>query len=236
MLILMEVNKMIVEIVRKRRNEDTSYIEKYEYQYHDDKETVATMLNNLNLRDDVKEKIVFKQSCLQKKCGACAMLINGRPGLACGNKLVDLGDYVKLEPLKKFPVVVDLVVDRSIMSDNLKIMEVYLKDKAIVNEKRNELSYEASRCLQCGCCLEVCPNFMIDNDFTGMASAMPLSRIINELDKKELKEVSEAYNKYVFSDCGKSLACVDICPANIRIEDLLVNSNAIAIWKRYLKD
>ena len=234
---------MIIEILRHEKNSKTSSYQKFEYQCKDEKETVATMLNNLNLIDDLKDingnparKIAFKQSCLQKKCGSCAMLINGRPGLACASRLSELGEHVVLEPLKKFPIVEDLIVDRSIMSENLKMMDVYLKDDAIVNEKRNELSYEASRCLQCGCCLEVCPNFAVNNGFTGMAGAMPLSRIINETGKSRLKEISKAYNKYVYSGCGKSLSCVDICPAGIRIEDLLVNSNAIAIWKRYLKD
>lgn len=234
---------MIIEILRHLKGDNKSYYQKFNYEIKDKKETVATMLNNLNLLDELKDidgnvvdKIGFKQSCLQKKCGACAMLINDKPALACASKLIDLGDYIKLEPLKKFEVIEDLIVDRSIMADNLKMMEVYLKDEAIVNEKRNELSYDASRCLQCGCCLEVCPNFMADNGFTGMAGAMPLSRIINELDKKELKEVSKYYNKYVYAGCGKSLSCVKVCPANIRIEDLLVNSNAIAVWKRYIKD
>ncbi len=234
---------MIVEILRHKKNEDKSYVQKFEYQYDDEKQTVATMLNNLNLIDDLKDidgnpadKIAFKQSCLQKKCGACAMLINGKPGLACARRLADYGDHIRLEPLKKFPLVEDLIVDRGIMSENLKMMEVYLKGEALVNEKRNELSYEASRCLQCGCCLEVCPNYMANNGFTGMAGAMPLSRIINELNKSDLKEVSKTYNRYVYEGCGKSLACVDICPAGIKIEDLLVNSNAIAIWKRYIKD
>ncbi len=234
---------MIVEILRHKKNEDKSYVQKFEYQYDDEKQTVATMLNNLNLIDDLKDidgnpadKIAFKQSCLQKKCGACAMLINGKPGLACASRLADYGDHIRLEPLKKFPLVEDLIVDRGIMSENLKMMEVYLKGEALVNEKRNELSYEASRCLQCGCCLEVCPNYMANNGFTGMAGAMPLSRIINELKKSDLKEVSKMYDRYVYEGCGKSLACVDICPAGIRIEDLLVNSNAIAIWKRYIKD
>lgn len=226
---------MIVEILRQKKNEDKSYYQKFEYQLTDENQTVLGMLNELNLNKDLKDKIAFKQSCLQKKCGACAMRINGRPNLACKAKVKDLGDYIKLEPLKKFPVVEDLVVDRTIMQENLKTLNAYLDGEAIVNEKRNELSYEASRCLQCGCCLEVCPNFMIGNGFTGISSVTILSRIINESEKEKLKEISKNYNKHVFEGCGKSLSCVDICPINIKIEDLLINSNAIAVWKRYLK-
>lgn len=234
---------MIVEILRHKKNESESYYQKFEYHCEDENETVATMLNNLNLKEDLKdlegnsaERISFRQSCLQKKCGACAMRINGKPSLACDRRVRELGDHVVLEPLKKFPVVEDLIVDRTAMSKNLKKMEVYLKDEAIVNEKRNELSYEASRCLQCGLCLEVCPNFMIDNGFTGMAGGIPASRIINESARKDLKDISKAYSRNVYEGCGKSLSCVDICPAGIKIEDLLVNSNAIAVWKRFLKD
>lgn len=226
---------MIVEILRQKKNEDKSYYQKFEYQLTDENQTVLGMLNELNLNKDLKDKIAFKQSCLQKKCGACAMRINGRPNLACKVKVKDLGDHIILEPLKKFPVVEDLVVDRTIMQENLKTLNAYLDGEAIVNEKRNELSYEASRCLQCGCCLEVCPNFMIGNGFTGISSVTILSRIINESEKEKLKEISKNYNKHVFEGCGKSLSCVDICPINIKIEDLLINSNAIAVWKRYLK-
>ena len=60
---------MIVEILRHKKNEDKSYVQKFEYQYDDEKQTVATMLNNLNLIDDLKDidgnpadKIAFKQS------------------------------------------------------------------------------------------------------------------------------------------------------------------------------
>lgn len=234
---------MIVTILRKEKNSDVSYEEVYTYTTDSEDETVATMLDNLNFGDHRKgidgepyRPIAFRKSCLQKKCGACAMLINGKPRLACAVRIADLGENIRLEPLRKFPVVEDLVVDRSIMQENLKMMDVYLNDEAIVNEKRNKLSYEASRCLQCGLCLEVCPNYMADNGFTGMAGAMPLSRIINQLDKTKLKEAAKTYRNSVYRDCGKSLACVDVCPAEIKIEDLLVNSNAIAVWKRYIKD
>ena len=234
---------MIIKILRQEKGSDSSYYQSFEYESRDNNETVATMLNNLNSREPLKDiegniarKITFKQSCLQKKCGACAMLINGKPKLACDTKISDHRGTLLLEPMKKFPVVEDLFVDRDIMQENLKMMKVYLSDHAIVNERRNEISYEASRCLECGICLEVCPNFMIGNGFTGMAGALPLTRIISQLGKEKLKEISETYKKHVYSDCGKSLSCVNACPVRIRIEDLLVNSNAVAVWKRYIKD
>lgn len=164
------------------------------------------------------------------------MLVNGRPALACASKLCDLEEPIRLEPFKKFPVVEDLCVDRSIMKENLKQMKAWFEDEALVSEKRNAVSYESSRCLQCGCCLEVCPNFMVGSSFFGMAGAMPFSRILNEMNKEELKEARKTYNTRVFEGCGKSLSCRDVCPAKIKIGDMLVNSNAIAVWKRYIKD
>lgn len=77
---------------------------------------------------------------------------------------------------------------------------------------------------------------MVGSSFFGMAGAMPFSRILNEMNKEELKEARRIYNTRVFEGCGKSLSCRDICPAKIKIGDMLVNSNAIAVWKRYIKD
>lgn len=234
---------MRIEILRRDLGSDVSYLQIFEYTPEDERETIASMLENLNSQSELKDidgktarKITYKKSCLQKKCGACAMLINGRPALACASRLCDLEEPIRLEPFKKFPVVEDLCVDRSIMKENLKQMKAWFEDEAIVSEKRNAVSYESSRCLQCGCCLEVCPNFMAGSSFFGMAGAMPFSRILNEMNKEELKEARKTYNTRVFEGCGKSLSCRDICPAKIKIGDMLVNSNAIAVWKRYIKD
>lgn len=234
---------MRIEILRRDRGSEVSYLQVFEYTPEDERETIASMLDHLNSQEELKDiegniarKITYKKSCLQKKCGACAMLVNGRPALACASKLCDLEEPIRLEPFKKFPVVEDLCVDRSIMKENLKQMKAWFEDEALVSEKRNAVSYESSRCLQCGCCLEVCPNFMVGSSFFGMAGAMPFSRILNEMNKEELKEARRIYNTRVFEGCGKSLSCRDVCPAKIKIGDMLVNSNAIAVWKRYIKD
>ena len=127
---------------------------------------IATLLREINAEEilDIDGipvgEIAWECSCLQKKCGACAMRINGMPRLACDTKIGDLkSKTVTLEPLKKFPVVRDLIVDRSVLRENLIALHNWLESEATKSRKTVDLAYDASRCIQCGCCLEVCPNF-----------------------------------------------------------------------------
>ena len=231
--------KIRLDILRKKFNEDKQYTQSFEYEYSDAGATVAAALCDINKREPLldinkapSEPIRWECSCLQKKCGACAMLINGYPGLACDAKLSEYGDTISLAPLKKFPQVADLIVDRQSIFDSLKQIELWFNENAQPNEKRAQLIHEASRCLQCGCCLEVCPNFYADGDFKGMAAAVPLSRLVSEVSETEKKRIFAEYEKHFYAGCGKSLSCRDICPAGIDTEYLMVNSNAAAVWKR----
>lgn len=229
--------KTELEILRKKRWDERPHIESFSYETDDGTETVATALTRLNERIAADKSasglIRWDCSCLQKKCGACAMLINGKPGLACDARLSAYPGRIRLEPLKKFPVIEDLVVDRSVMLRNLERLKVWLESEADASECQ-KTAYEASRCLQCGCCLEVCPNFMAEGDFAGMAAAIPASRLIAEQggDKEKGAGLRRQYGKYIYEGCGKSLACKNICPAGIDTESMLVNSNAVAVWKR----
>ena len=204
------------------------------YETEDPAETVANALTRINeeLEKTEESPIRWECSCLQKKCGACAMVINGRPGLACDARLNEYGETIRLEPLKKFPLVADLTVDRSVLHENLKALGAWLSDPAAVRGETWELSYESSRCLQCGCCLEVCPNFAPGGAFAGTAAAVPLARLLSELPAERLAELSKTYRTHFYNGCGKSLACRRICPAGIDVDRVLAASNAVAVWKR----
>jgi succinate dehydrogenase / fumarate reductase iron-sulfur subunit len=99
-----------------------------------------------------------------------------------------------------------------------------VSEAMIAGEKQGERMYDASRCLQCGCCLEVCPNFCAGNDFFGAATAVPVARILQAGGKVNYKD-------YFYEGCGKSLACRDICPAKIDMDQTLSSTNALAIWR-----
>ena len=101
--------------------------------------------------------------------------------------------------------------------ENLQQIHQYFDSEAQVSEEQLELEHDASRCLQCGLCLEVCPNFACGSDFFGMAAAVPLGRKLELMDRGELAEASAIYRKHIYASCGKSLACSDVCPAQLRI-------------------
>ena len=219
-----------IEVLRRKRPEALPYIARFDYTPEEGSETVATALTKLN--ETLSDPIRWECSCLQQKCGACAMVVDGRPTLACAARLSEYKNTVRVEPLRKFPVIADLIVDRSALFDTLREMHIWLSGAAEQNEGAAELVYEASRCLQCGCCLEVCPNFSPGETFAGMAAAVPLSRLLAENPGAEKRELEEIYRRRVYAGCGKSLACRNICPAGIDIDRLLSNSNALAVWKR----
>jgi succinate dehydrogenase / fumarate reductase iron-sulfur subunit len=112
------------------------------------------------------------------------------------------------------------------MHENLKKLKVWTSEAAIApKEKTIERMYDASRCLQCGCCLEVCPNFCAGEAFYGTAAAVPFSRVAQAGENK-------TYQEHVYQGCGKSFACRDICPAKIDLDRMLSRTNALAIWGR----
>ena len=73
------------------------------------------------------------------------------------------------------------------MRENLQALHLWFEGEAQVSGRNIELVYEASRCLQCGCCLEVCPNFLTGGLFTGMAGGVSMARLLAELPQKHGK-------------------------------------------------
>ena len=235
--------RYILTILRREKGSDETYLQSFEYEAMSSGDTVATALTEINAREHLADiegkparRIEWESSCLQKKCGACAMVINGYPRLACDALLSDLKTAeIRVEPLRKFPCVCDLVTDRSIMQRNLMTLNAWLTSDSELSDRYRDLAYEGSECVQCGCCLEVCPNFYAGGNFYGMAVTPLTTRILMEQDREDYRKLAKEYSKHMYDGCGKSLACKDVCPRHIDTEKLMVNSNALAVWKRKKK-
>ena len=232
--------KTVFDILRRESAESRPYHQKIVFEYEEEGLTVALALRRINAGGFMDETgapvrpVRWEEGCGQKKCGACAMLINGQPGLACDAFLSDLKKHrtVTLAPLKKFPCVADLLVDRSIMMENLMTLRQWAEDDASVTEKGFDDAYNAALCLQCGCCLEACPNFYPGGGFFSAAAFAPQARLLSSLDDAHRKEVRRLYRDHIYEGCAKSLACEKVCPAGLPLDRLLSRSNGVKIWKR----
>lgn len=233
----------MIKVVRIKRQADKDarpYWQEFAYE-GEQNVSVAAALNTLNARTPltditgkVTDMISWECGCMVRKCGACAMRIDGIPRLACSTFLSSLRkDVVTIEPLSKFPVVRDLIVDRAVIFESMKRLAAWLESEAYMTDYTHEQRYQSARCLMCGCCLEVCPNFSISGDFAGAAAPVNAFRILNEeQDTDHRKKIMEEYRKVYFEGCGKSMSCHDICPAGIPVEELMVRTNAAAVWER----
>lgn len=213
-----------------------------------EKDSVACALEELNSRPLLQdtqgaaaEPIGWDCACLEKKCGACAMVISGKPRLACAAALgrsADREGVVTLRPLSKFPRRKDLQVDRNALFRTMGEMQLWMEGKSGTAEDgaAPALQYAAARCLMCGLCLEVCPNFTPGSSFAG-AAAVPAAfgALQTEGDGEHEAELRRQYRRRFYGVCAKSLSCEAICPAEVPVEQLLVKTNAAAVWRRRKK-
>ncbi len=213
---------MKIKILRQKTPVSPPYWETFEYDGPADN-TVAGVLDYINYHDDVRNvegerstRIGWDCSCLQGVCGACAMVINRKPALACETFLKDLkGDVIELRPLGKFPVVRDLITDRSSIHENLTKTNVYIGEYHPSPGEDHAGQYTAAKCLKCGLCLEVCPNYVNGRTFFGAAFANDCYLTASR-NREKAGEIREAYAGHFAGGCSKSFSCMDVCPMKIR--------------------
>ncbi len=184
--------------------------------------------------------VVFDCGCLEEVCGACTMVINGKVRQACSCLMDDYapndGDEVMLEPMSKFPVVRDLFVDRRRLFDTLKRVKAWVPIDGTYdlgagpNETPDDQQdrYRLSTCMSCGCCLEACPQYTLEDDEAKWATSFAGAAVISQvqyfndhrtgatLKKKRLDEMSKPGG---VSDCGNAQNCVQVCPKEIPLTE-----------------
>ncbi|MCF7990488.1 MAG: succinate dehydrogenase iron-sulfur subunit [Thiohalocapsa sp.] len=172
------------------------------------------------------DPVAFEHNCMEEVCGACAMLINGLPRPSCSALIDELDHPIVLEPLPKFPVVRDLIVDRSRMSEHLQRVKAWIRIDGAweIHERTQRQSQQAwarnylySRCMSCGCCMAACPQFGPDKAFVGPAPLAQV-RLMNahptgRYDSAERLHAIMAEGG--LTDCGNAQNCVRVCPKEI---------------------
>ena len=179
--------------------------------------------------------VVWESSCLEEVCGVCTMVINGRVRQACSALIDSLKQPITIEPMTKFPLVRDLVVERSTIFKNLKRVRAWvpLRDTSDkdpgpkILPKDQQINYALSRCFSCGACLEVCPQVNEKSKFIG-AAIISQARLFNRLPEgQEIKfeRLRALAAEGGIEDCGNAQNCLAICPKEIPLVDSIAEVN-----------
>lgn len=199
------------------------------------------------MTDAAAGSVAFEAECFEGSCGACAMLINGRVGLACSARLADVSDKqgrVRLAPMRHFPLVRDLVVDRSRLARVLGSVPL----EGPLSSSRAERAPTPSateawqlarldQCHRCGACLEACPQYGVHSEFVGAATLHEV-HLRNSMPghrhgRKARVEAMMAPGGV--QSCGKAQNCVEVCPSGLPLVDS-IQSVARATTKHLLFD
>lgn len=176
--------------------------------------------------------VAWDAACLEEVCGSCTMVINGRAMQACSalvSALAPNGETITLEPMTKFPRVRDLVVDRQRMFNSLKRVKAWIQIDGShelgagprVSPEDQEVMYQLSRCMTCGCCVESCPNYNDASPFIG-PQAISITRMYNMHPSGKMHagdRLDAIMGEGGISDCGKAQNCVKVCPKGIPLTD-----------------
>jgi succinate dehydrogenase / fumarate reductase iron-sulfur subunit len=226
----MSDTKMVKFIISRQDNENTApYEEEFEVPYRPNMNVISALMeirkNPLNAKGKDSSPVAWDMNCLEEVCGACSMVINGKPRQACSALVDQLEQAIRLAPMKTFPVVRDLQVDRSRMFDALKKVKAWIPIDGTYDlgpgprmpETKRQWAYELSKCMTCGVCLEACPNVNSKSNFIG---AQPLSQVrlfnahpTGAMNKAERLEAIMGDGG--LANCGNSQNCVQSCPKGI---------------------
>jgi succinate dehydrogenase / fumarate reductase iron-sulfur subunit len=229
----MEKIKYTAKIKRFDPDKNETYWQDFEVEVEDSL-TVLELL--MHIKDKIDPTLTFRAFCRSAICGSCAMIINGRAGLACKIQAKDKikNGVIRIEPLQHLPVVRDLVVDQEPAFDKFKKIKPYLvPDKKVVpdNNKVESLvspedfaKYDKQTdCILCMACYGQCNALEGDAKYLGPFQLTKVFRFIMDtrdgLDVKERIQLAEDHGIW---ECVQCQMCLAACPKGIKPgEDIL---------------
>ncbi len=186
--------------------------------------TDVMLLDALVRIKEQDDTLALRRSCREGVCGSDAMNINGKNGLACITRLVDLKQPVELRPLPGLPVIRDLIVDMTQFFNQYNSVRPYLindepepeKERLQSPEEREQLD-GAYECILCACCTTSCPSFWWNPDkFVGPAGLLQAYRFLaDSRDQATSERLDDLEDPYRLFRCHTIMNCVEVCPKGL---------------------
>ena len=127
----------------------------------------------------------FRKSCAHGLCWSDAMVINGENMLACQVLVKEVGNSLKIEPIRGLPVVKDLIVDMEPFFDSYKkVMPFLINEKEPGDRERlqspedRDRFEDTTKCILCAACTTSCPVFWTAESYVGPAAIVNAHRFV----------------------------------------------------------
>jgi fumarate reductase iron-sulfur subunit len=211
--------------VARYRPEQDSEVEFDEYRVPWRKDWVV--LDGLNhIKDRIDGTLSYRWSCRMGICGSCGMTVNGEPKLTCATFLADYAPGpVRVEPLRNFPVIRDLIVDIDDVMQKLVRVKPWIVRTA--EKPLSEGEYlqtpdeldeykQFSMCINCMLCYAACPIYGLDPKFLGPATIAIAQRYNLDSRDEGASERMEVLSEHEgIWGCTFVGECTKVCPKQV---------------------
>ncbi len=229
--------KLTLNVWRQNGRNEKGRFEKYSLDNVSEDMSFLEMLDVLNegLIESGKEPVAFDHDCREGICGACSLTINGRahgPEFATTTCQLHMrkfsdGDELWIEPFraKGFPVVKDLVVDRSAFD---RIMQaggfVSVNTGSVpdgnsipISKIKADLAMDAASCIGCGACVASCPNGAAMLFVAAKVSQLALLPQGQPERRRRALAMVKQMDDEGFGACTNHYECEAACPKSISV-------------------
>jgi fumarate reductase iron-sulfur subunit len=187
------------------------------------------VLDALNhIKDKQDGTLTYRWSCRMGICGSCGMMVNGEPKLTCATFLTDYarkGTKIRVEPLRYFPVVRDLVTELTDFLAKLKKVKPWLihpnepplsKGEFLQTPAQLDRYKQYSMCINCTLCYAACPVVGLDPIFVGPAALALAQRYnMDSRDEGSGDRIAVLAHPDGIWGCTFVGECTRVCPKHV---------------------
>lgn len=229
-----------LKIWRQKNNKDKGGFKEYEIKNISADSSFLEMLDVLNqeLIESGGEPVAFDHDCREGICGMCGLYVNGHPhGPDKGITTCQLhmrkfkdGDTIVIEPwrAKPFPIVKDLVVDRSALD---KIIQAggYVSvntggvpdaNAIPISKDAADQAMDAATCIGCGACVATCKNASAMLFVSAKVSHLALLPQGKVEAARRVQAMVKTMDELGFGNCTNTYGCEVECPKEISVKNI----------------
>jgi succinate dehydrogenase / fumarate reductase iron-sulfur subunit len=232
--------KLTLKIWRQKNAKDKGRFETYQMDNVSPEMAFLEMLDALNKRlaEEHKDPVAFDHDCREGICGSCGMYINGHPHgpipalTTChlSMRYFSDGETVWIEPwrAKPFPVIKDLVVDRSAF-DKIQVAGGFISvntgsaceaNSILVSKKNADAAFDSAICIGCGACVAACKNasaMLFVSAKISQYALLPQGRVEA---RERVRAMVTKMDELGFGNCSNTGACEAECPKEIKLTNI----------------